>query len=147
MILPFHWNVVLKDRLLLFFKCLLENVFLSTNIFSKLKRKLQASTWEYVSVNLLTSYRTYYHTYFISNKTHARCRCCCNFYVKELKAPRASSLEVLNIVLYIRSPSKKRGRSTWLNARTDRTTSLCLARINVSEPHQVWWVLTNHEGR
>ena len=46
----------------------------------------------------------------------------------------AGSLDVLNIVLYIRSPSKKRGRSTWLNARTDRTTSLCLARINVSEP-------------
>ena len=46
----------------------------------------------------------------------------------------ASSLEVLNIVQYIRSLSKKRGRSTWLNARTDRTTSLCLARINVFEP-------------
>ena len=46
----------------------------------------------------------------------------------------ASSLEALNIVLYLHSPSKKRGRSTWLNARADRTTSLCLARINVSEP-------------
>jgi len=44
---------------------------------------------------------------------------------------------VLIIVLYIRSPSKKRGRSTWLNARTDRTTSLCLARINVSEPSSI----------
>ena len=42
----------------------------------------------------------------------------------------ASSLEVLNI----RSPSKKRGRSTWLNGRADRTTSLRLARNNVSEP-------------
>ena len=46
----------------------------------------------------------------------------------------ASSLEVLNIVLYIRSTSKKRGRSTRLNVRPDRTTSLCLARINVSKP-------------
>ena len=46
----------------------------------------------------------------------------------------ASSLEVLNIVLYIRSPAKKRGRSIWLDACADRTTSLCLARINVSEP-------------
>ena len=45
-----------------------------------------------------------------------------------------SRLEVLNIVLYIRSPSKKRGLSTWLNACSDRTTSLCRARINVSEP-------------
>ena len=44
----------------------------------------------------------------------------------------ASSLEVLSIVLC--SPSKKRGRSTWLNARADRTTWLCLTRINVSEP-------------
>ena len=46
----------------------------------------------------------------------------------------ASSLEVLSIMLYMRSLSKKRGRSTWLNARADRTTSLCLTRINVSEP-------------
>ena len=45
----------------------------------------------------------------------------------------ASSLEVLNVVLYIRSSSKKRGKNTWLNACTVRTTSLCLARINVSE--------------
>ena len=46
----------------------------------------------------------------------------------------ASSLEVQNIVLYIRSPSKKPGRSSWLNARTDRTTYLCPVRINVSKP-------------
>ena len=46
----------------------------------------------------------------------------------------ASSLEVLNIVLCIGSPSKKQGRSTWLNVRVDRTISLCLERINVSEP-------------
>ena len=45
-----------------------------------------------------------------------------------------SSQEVLNIVLYKRSPFKKRGRSIWLKARKDPTTSLCLARINVSEP-------------
>ena len=46
----------------------------------------------------------------------------------------ARSVEVLSIVLYIRSPSKNRGRSTWLDACTDRTTSLCLTRINVAEP-------------
>ena len=49
----------------------------------------------------------------------------------------ASSLEVLNIVLFIRSPSKKRGRSSWLNACTNRTTSLFLARIIDLNPHQV----------
>ena len=46
----------------------------------------------------------------------------------------ASSLEVLIVVPYTRSPFTKDRRSTLLVACTDRTTFLCLARINVPEP-------------
>ena len=46
----------------------------------------------------------------------------------------ASSLVLLNIVPYIRSSCKKRGLRTWLNVRPELTFSLCLVRINVSEP-------------
>ena len=41
---------------------------------------------------------------------------------------------MVSIVLHIRSPSNKRGRSTWLNARADCNTSLCLARVDVCGP-------------
>ena len=37
-------------------------------------------------------------------------------------------------MLYMRSPSKKRGKSIGLGACADRTTSLRLIRINVSKP-------------